>query len=191
LYALWRAVKEKRTVVYQRLGHTDAWVFRANGSVMPFMKRDVEALDVIDNASTVLISDSTEPPSVKAFTLLLTGPIRERWKEFRKSGRATRLFLPVFSGAEIEDMRRSCFPHLAAAGVAARYARWGGVPRYVLDQLDEDSQTELDRALTRRDLDGLAEVLAADELASDGSTGSAALSPLRRRDRCSIDGWYI
>jgi hypothetical protein len=166
-YVLWRAVKEKRTVVYQSYKVKDAWVFHANGSVMPFMKRDVEALGVLDDASTVFISDSLEPPSVKAFTLLITSPKRERWKEFLKNDNATRLFFPVFSAGEIEDMRRTCYPQRNAVEVQERYTRWGGVPRYVLGRVDTDAQRGVISALTRVDLDALAAVLGADEIESD------------------------
>jgi hypothetical protein len=154
-------------VVYQSHKVKDAWVFHANGTVQVFKPGNVFGLGVLDDPSTVFISDSLEPPSVKAFTLLITSPKRERWKEFRKSGQATRLFFPVFSAAEIEDMRRTCYPKCVAADVQERYTHWGGLPRYVLDQIDEDSQGEVFSAVTSLDLDTLAAVLGANEIESD------------------------
>ena len=103
--------------------------------------------------SAVLICDGMTPPICPAFTVLITSPRRERWKEFAKCVGARRLFFPVFSRHEIEDMRRACFPRLsgaeAEAGVLERFGRWGGIPRYVLAKLDKKSQGLLESAVTR------------------------------------------
>jgi hypothetical protein len=154
-------------VVYQSRQLQDAWVFHADGRVQSFEPGVVFGLGVLHDPATVFISDSLEPPSVEAFTLLITAPRRKRWKEFRKNDDATRLFFPVFSADEIDDMRRTCYPQRAAAEVADRYSRWGGLPRYALGQIDEDSQREIISALTLVDLDALVDVLGAGEIESD------------------------
>ena len=58
-----------------------------------------------------------------------------------------RLFFPVLSEAEVRDMLHACFPHLLAEattggerGVFERFRKWGGIARYVLSNLDDDSQ---------------------------------------------------
>ena len=108
-----------------------------------------------------------------------TSPVRERWKEFDKCGDARRLFFPVFSLREIEDMRRSCYPKLsgavAEAEVKQRYDKWGGIPRYVLNKLEGDSQALLESAVTRVSIDELFGKLGARELESDGSTSHRLL----------------
>jgi hypothetical protein len=166
-YVLWRAVNEKRAVVYQSHKVKDAWVFHADGRVQSFKPGDVFALDVLDDPATVFISDGLEPPSVDAFTLLITSPKPERGKEFGKRGQTTRLFFPVFSSDEIEDMRRTCYPRRPAEQVMERYDRWGGIPSFVLDQTDEDSRSDVMSALTPADLDAVAAALLANELVSD------------------------
>jgi hypothetical protein len=166
-YVLWRAVNEKRIVVYQSHKVKDAWVFHADGRVQSFKPGDVFALGVLDDPATVFISDGLEPPSVGAFTLLITSPKPERWKEFHRSGQATRLFFPVFSSDEIEDMRHTCYPQRPAEQVLERYYRWGGIPSYVLDRIDEDFQSDGMSALTPADLEAVAAVLRANELVSD------------------------
>ena len=48
-------------------------------------------------------------------------------------------------------MRETCFPQLAGdvKGVADRYARWGGIPRYVLDKRDPAHQSVLASAIAK------------------------------------------
>jgi hypothetical protein len=103
--------------------------------------------------------------------VLITSPVRERWKEFDKCVDARRLFFPVFSSAEIEDMRRTCFPRLSGAeaesGVQERYEKWGGIPRYVLAKLGKDSQELLNSAASRVNINELFNKLGTRELESD------------------------
>jgi len=102
------------------------------------------------------------PPVVNAFTLLITSPRREQWREFDKETDALRLYFPVFSRHEIDDLLRACFPCLLGdaasggeAGVQARYEKWGGIPRYVLGKLDANSQGLLESAVTSVKVDKL------------------------------------
>ena len=74
------------------------------------------------------ICDGIKPIVVDAFTVLITSPKRERYKDFAKSG-SRRLCFPVFSQPEIADMLCTCFTHLDKEGVWDRYAKWGGIPR--------------------------------------------------------------
>jgi hypothetical protein len=119
----------------------------------------------------VLICDGITPPICSAFTVLITSPRRERWKEFDKCIDARRLFFPVFSRHEIEDMRGACFPQLsgpeAEAGVQERYDKWGGIPRYVLGKLDKGVQGLLERATTRINVSALLRDLDKGEIESD------------------------
>ena len=154
----------------------DAFILHGDGRVEAFTKPhfDDRCSLVMDDVSAVLICDGVKPPVCSAFTVLITSPVRERWKEFAKCAGARRLFFPVFSRREIEDMRRACFPQLsgaeAEAGVQGRYEKWGGIPRYVLCNLDIDSQTILDSAVSSVDVNELFKKLGARELESESST---------------------
>lgn len=105
------------------------------------------AEEALSKQSTVFIADGFPPPVVKAFTVLITSPKRDRWWEFNKETDATLLAFPVLSRDEIDDMQRSCFPHRDAEGVWERYDRWGGIPRYVLGKVDDVSQKYLANAV--------------------------------------------
>ena len=175
-YLLWRAVQAHRTVIYVSDKVDFAFVLHGDGRVEACTKADFDrcTADTRSDAAAVLICDGVKPPVCSAFTVLITSPVRERWKEFAKCVDARRLFFPVFSLREIDDMRRACFPHLsgaeAEAGVRERYEKWGGIPRYVLAKLDKDSQDLLDSAVTRVNINELFNKLGARELESDVGT---------------------
>jgi len=177
-YLLWRAVQARRTVIYVSDKVDVAFVMHSDGRVETCNKDDFNfnrcTTITRSKASTVLICDGIKPPICNAFTVLITSPVRERWKEFDKCVDARRLFFPVFSLREINDMRRSCFPQLscseAEAGVHERYKKWGGIPRYVLAKTDMNSQELLDSAVTKVNINEIFNKLGARELESDIGT---------------------
>ena len=187
-YLLWRAVQARRTVIYVSDKVKDAFVLHGDGRVEAFVSSEFlpRASSILDDASTVLICDGVKPPVCSAFTVLITSPVRERWKSFDECVDARRLFFPVFSSAEIEDMRRTCFPQLSGAeaevGVQQRYEKWGGIPRYVLGKLDKDSQAELESAVALVNIDELFGKLGARQL-SPTTAPLTAFCTLRPRER--------
>jgi len=175
-YVLWRAVLARRTVVYISDKVHEAFIIHADGRAEAFAANHFidRTLGVLAAKATVLICDGVKPPIVNAFTLLITSPVRERWKEFDKCLDADRLFFPVFSRAEMGDMLRSCYPQLLTdvasggeAGVWERFGKWGGVPRYVLGKVGKGPQLGIDSALTRVSVDALMSHLGAREIESD------------------------
>ena len=77
------------------------------------------------------------------------------------------LFLPVFSLDEMRSCRDACIPHVDDAGMMSRFARWGGVPRYVLAKLSEEDQQVLEEAVTGTTLDSIVEHFGALELKNE------------------------
>lgn len=151
LYCLWRALRssEKRAVIYVNDLHNHAWVFQGDGTVKPFRKSDLEELPELDQPSTLLITDSMEStPSVRAFTIFITSPARQRWRQLSTLEDCLSLVFPVFSEAEVERMRQSCFPDVPKEEANERFKKWGGIPRYVLAKVDTSSQAMLQSALT-------------------------------------------
>ena len=136
-YALFRALREGRTVVYQAEkldAGRNAYLFRGEQVRLFDSRVDLELQD----AATLFISDSVVPPVVNAFTLYITSPRRDRTWEFRKTDDAAVLYFPVLSWDETREMRSACFPDVSEASVVERYSRWGGIPRYVLSHVDEE-----------------------------------------------------
>lgn len=205
-YVLWRAVQARRTVVYVSDKVHTAFILHGDGRAEAFTVDHFNdrTLGVLSEKSTVLICDGVKPPVVDAFTLLITSPVRERWKEFDKLPDELRFFFPVFSRGEMGDMLRACFPRLLAdaasggeAGVWARYGKWGGIPRYVFSKLDPVSQAQLTYALNSSTLvEELVKHLGVVEIASDSAV-SHRLVHLKLRGETDVDvvnprdaSWY-
>ena len=178
-YVLWRAVKAGRTVVYTSDKVDDSFVFHSSGQVEVFGAEDFarRTRGVLKQASTVFICDGVKPPVKSAFTLLITSPTRERYKEFFKLEDCRMLTFPVFFLREVKDLASTCFPHLSSQGplVEALFAKWGGIVRYVLAKHDEDSQLELEDALTSINLEELYFHLGARAIESEDSASHRLL----------------
>ena len=143
LFLLWQAVRAGRTAVYISDKAIGCTILHADGQAEMLPHSAFEAfLPVLRDPATVLIYDGDgegkgRPPHVAATTVLVTSPKRSRFKEFVKD-RGLRLYFPVFSRNEIEDLLEAAFPSLhtpeGRLGVWERYSKWGGIPRYVLKQ---------------------------------------------------------
>lgn len=181
MYLLWLAVNAGRTVVYISDKEYFGYIFHSDGRVEVFDRSDFTkaAAGVLLDPNTLLIFDGDgdskikgqgNPPICKATTVLVTSPKRVRYKVIQEMG-AKHLVFPVLSRNEIYDMLECCFPHLhdsaAREAVEQRYLRWGGIPRYVLALLDPAAQDELQSALSKLDLDRLADVMGNKDVEDD------------------------
>lgn len=176
-YMLWRTVNDKRTVVYTSDKVPYSFTFHSSGQVEVFPSWDFRrhAWEILNEPSTVFICDGIMPSVVNAFTVLITSPKRERYREYRKLVDSQMLTVPVFFRHEIRDIHRTCFPKLDEDEVWELYRKWGGIVRYVLAKQDLDSQKLLKSALTSVDLDGLLFDLGADEIESDSKASHRLL----------------
>jgi hypothetical protein len=176
-YVMWRAVAARRAVVYVSAKEPRASIFYAgDGGVETCLRDDYFACSeaLLGDPSTVLICDGVAPPAVTAFTLLITSPKRKMWKTFDQLDHSRCLFFPAFSRREIADMLRSCFPHLLTAassggedGVWARFDAVGGVPRYVLNKVDDDLPAMLRQAVSRALVENLEDYIGDAETESE------------------------
>jgi hypothetical protein len=157
MYALFRAVRDGRTVVYASAKSGEFLVFEGGAVHEVNSLRDHYARQVLAKPETVLICDSMIPPVYPAFTLLVTSPRKDRWHEFNKEMDCTMLFFPVFTLDEIRACRDKCFPGVDDAGMLSRFARWGGIPRYVLAKLKAADQQQLEDAVNSTTLDSVIE----------------------------------
>jgi hypothetical protein len=180
---LWHAVAtQRRTAVYVSDKATEGYIFHKGGHVEEFVRtnflhaantamRDPTALVIYDGDGDAPIGAVGRPPHAKATTVVVSSPKSARYKEFVREG-GLRLCFPVFSSNEMSDLLNSCFKDLQAkdaAGMQERYLRWGGIPRYVLTRLDEDSQMTLDTALPKVNLDWLADVICSGDIEGDAA----------------------
>jgi hypothetical protein len=170
-FLLYQAVKAGRTVVYTSDKVEYSFIMHSDRQVEVFGTHDIgrRTWGVLLNPSTVFICDGITPPVVSAFTVLITSPKRERYKEFFKMVDCEMLTFPVFYRHEIQDMLFTCFQHLLLEeeNVWERYKKWGGIVRYVLTKSGAGSQQLLEDALTAIDLDDLIFHLGARAIESD------------------------
>jgi hypothetical protein len=196
-YVLWRAVRAGRAVVYVSAKEARASIIHAGGVCVESCFRSEYLLRseaLLSDPSTVFICDAVEAPAVNAFTVLISPPQLEMWKRFDDLDFSTRLFFPVASRREIADMLHSCFPHLLASGsedaVWERFDAIGGIPRFVLDRVNEDLRAHLRGGISRILIERLEEVIGEATIESDrvishrvvhiktvGEVAAAALEP--------------
>jgi hypothetical protein len=78
--------------------------------------------------------------------VLITSPLRERWKEFVKTEGVQELVFPVFLLDEMLKLRATAFGSKDScdkSSVVLRYTKWGGSVRHVLTHPEEKWQTNL------------------------------------------------
>jgi hypothetical protein len=144
--------------VYQSEALAECFIFSNGGvRVEAPVTRTGGLLSVpeLRDPATAFITDSIQPPLVSAKTLLITSPKRDKYWEFGKE--AQTVYFPVFSRSEMVACGAACFPLVPVGDIESRFARWGGIPRYVLQKLDDDSQELLDSAV--RGASALADML--------------------------------
>jgi len=98
-----------------------------------------------------IIDQSSAAPAYpyKAPTIVLSPPNRDRYKHFLKIPGSTKLYMKLWTGEEIEECRAACFPDLSMDLVNELQAKWGNIPRYVLEKAqDEPAQDSLDQAIS-------------------------------------------
>lgn len=166
LYLLYRAIRKKRTVVYIGDKHPHAWIFHKNGQVTVIANKydtaAIENLDVLDDDENILICDSIKPPYVNAFTVLITSPQRDRWKDFVKK-QCHRIHFPVFSFAELEVMNTTCALDFSWEELRELYSWCGGIPRYMFESVTADLKKLVDDAITKETVRNIPLILSNEE----------------------------
>lgn len=141
-----------RSVIYISSKTPDKWLFRADSGRDG---HDVHRFDhdsmtkVLRDPSTVFIADSICPPQVDAFTIMITSPKRDRYKDFQNAPPCSMIEFPPFSWAEIRAMHDTCFPGISEATVRENYALAGGIPRAVFTETPASLRADVTGALKK------------------------------------------
>jgi hypothetical protein len=135
LYALFRAVKDGRTVVYNSRKGGFA-VFKGGKAYKRAPGVAIDDLSELNDPNTLYISDSYPPaPPKRAFPLVITSPRKENWSEFAKSPRIRRCIIEKFKDWELLELSQLAFsdePGYSDAEVLERNCIWDGSARLVL-----------------------------------------------------------
>jgi hypothetical protein len=133
----------------------------ASKTVLIFDKHNVfrtSSIEVIEsyqrNADVWYIVDGKIPVKANARTILLCSPRKDLYREFDKLGLSTIRYMPVWERKEIDDCRDKIFYNVGREKVEELFLRWGGIPRFVLEQAYERShQDQLDKAIKKCNMD--------------------------------------
>ncbi|CAI2179167.1 7075_t:CDS:2 [Funneliformis geosporum] len=133
----------------------------ASKTVIIFDKNNVfrtSSIKVIEsyqkNSDAWYIIDGKIPVKANARTVLLCSPRKDLYREFDKFGRNTIRIMPVWNRKEIDYCRNKIFYNVERETVENLFMRWGGVPRFVLEQTDESClQDQLDKAIKKCNMD--------------------------------------
>ena len=140
-YALYRLHEEGKTVLYLSGPKGKAYIYVSNGSVEEFPLQ--QALDdrMAENVDFVLYDPHENAQDTNAVHrshfagkkfIISISPDEENCKKLRKDVRtAFNVYMGPTSFEEAEAMRTHCYPHIPQEVVTTRYAKLGGIPRYL------------------------------------------------------------
>ncbi|EFJ47685.1 hypothetical protein VOLCADRAFT_91690 [Volvox carteri f. nagariensis] len=97
--------------------------------------------------SATFLCDAVEPPDKEAITVMVSSPCNNNYNDYVKRG-AMRLWMGPWSLSELKVAREAMFPSVDVDEVLRLYARWGGIPRFVLECANNSSmQEQFDEAI--------------------------------------------
>ena len=143
MFVLFMALRLKHPVVYCS-GKRVINVLVEDGNVRLLTSASIQAADILDKPSTVFINDTMEfTPYCNAFTFLITSPKRSRWYDYDKDQQRTqKLIFPPHTWEEYQYMNATCF-HIDETLLSARFALWGGIPRFLFSRRSKEDLAEL------------------------------------------------
>jgi hypothetical protein len=127
LFALFRALKDRRPVVFDSLKAGFA-VFKGSKAYTRGLGVGAGDLPELWDPKTLYISDGKFPVPSQAFTLLVTSPKRSVWSKFSHTRGRPVLVLPPMKEPEILQLRKVAFdssPGCDEAAVKHLMAKWG------------------------------------------------------------------
>ncbi|CAG8764680.1 3754_t:CDS:2, partial [Dentiscutata erythropus] len=94
------------------------------------------------------VVDGIEPNEYESKTVLVCSPKKGNYKEFDKYIGTTIRYIPIWLLEEIQACRYGAFKYLKLSSVKSLYSKWGGIPRYILENvLDKAKQNHLQNAI--------------------------------------------
>ncbi|EFJ42915.1 hypothetical protein VOLCADRAFT_96906 [Volvox carteri f. nagariensis] len=145
-YLLYRLACQGKTVVWCSKSVLDSvLLFTPNGvfeatSTAAFRKE-------LRDPSTWFLCDAVEPPSKVAITVMASSPRNSNYNDYAKRA-GTELWMGPWSEQELKAARATVFNSVNDETLSRLYARWGGIPRYVLQCADDPNQQQkLDAAV--------------------------------------------
>ncbi|CAI2201124.1 8508_t:CDS:1, partial [Funneliformis geosporum] len=106
------------------------------------------------NSNAWYIVDAKIPVKANARTILLCSPRKDIYRDFDKFGLSTVRFMPVWGRREIDECWDKIFYNIEKEKVEELFLKWGGIPRFVLEQADDKGyQDMLEKAINKCSMD--------------------------------------
>ncbi len=151
LYWLYELCRSGKTVIVQL--QADFYRFSGDAVLTGYFEDFGRAGYFTDKECWFLCDPDVKQPPYEGclgVTLVFTSPERDRYKQFLKAHKATTRYMPVWSEDELMRTREHMHEQLSADLVHQLYLQWGGIPRYVLEYAqDETQQDSLNTAITK------------------------------------------
>lgn len=136
-YWLVQCIRVGRTVVYESATSPGApYLFSEGKASILGGRHDPVFEDAVQERGTVYIVDGLVPAHAAAQTILVaSSPHPDVYHRFAWdcTAPAAPLCMPAWTTPELAALRAAVYPHVDPAVMAARLARWGGIPRAVLE----------------------------------------------------------
>ena len=142
-YAIYRALKDGKIVVFQTAEKPASWLIYEADTVSEVFENKTPG-NLLDSTNVLYICDSVRPWVVECPTLLITSPKKSVWFEFTKEKGSVMKFFPVWSGGdELELLRQNCFPNITAESMNRQVNVWGEIPRIALTMPEKFTEESL------------------------------------------------
>ncbi|KAF0382297.1 putative crinkler family protein [Gigaspora margarita] len=139
-YILYKLASKCKTVIYHKVNN-DPIIFSNEGSIS---KENLFSFNqYLNEPETWYIVDGHVPKECEAKTILVCSPKKGNYREFDKYIGSTIRYMPVWTFNEIEECRSNIFNHLGIDKIKNLYMRWGGIPRFVLENAHDKAQQNL------------------------------------------------
>eukprot|EP00877_Chromochloris_zofingiensis_P000414 jgi/Chrzof1/10373/Cz04g39160.t1 len=167
-YLLYMLAEQRCTVVYDNEYLKKRYMFK-QGRVLVGSR---DAFDAeLQDPNTWCLMDGIRPNLNPATTVMVTPPNEALYKDAEKLPTATTWYMPVWSEHEILTARTTMFPSLSEDFVLELFDKWGGIPRFLLQNARvRNQQLRLQKAIDAWwDVDKMRSSVGAIESASEAS----------------------
>lgn len=148
-YLLYQLALLDKTTIYDNHNKLHIILFdQKKGYYLDRIIHSFEISKYLNNPDVYRIVDGKISIKSVAKTILICSPLKDNHKEFDKFDKPYIRYMPVWSWEEINTCRSKIYEELSIDHVRELYIKWGGIPRYVLENaLNLEIQVQLQEAI--------------------------------------------
>lgn len=122
----------------QFVGHPSGEIerFERYGSIAPSLKGADRVLHLFDATSSSSKRPVIGMGKTKVKNIVFSSPEKANYHQFAKDANPVKLFMPTWELDELLECNSKCSLHVSEEAVCTGFAKWGGIPRCVLEERD-------------------------------------------------------